>query len=109
VTLPHKRNLDEAVWVRDGEIAKKKSVDEREDSDVCAYAQGEREYCNGGEAGILAQRAQGVPEILPELAHDHSLQKRIWAGFSTFTPSRGHLSSFAIRRGVIFRFVHRGR
>ena len=75
MTLPHKRKLDEAVWVRDGEIAKKKSVDEREDSYVCAYAQGEREYGNDGEAGILAQGAQGIAQIPPELAHGNSLQK----------------------------------
>jgi hypothetical protein len=36
--------------------------------------------CDCGESGIFPQCAQGVAEVLPELAHDGLLQKLNWAG-----------------------------
>ena len=75
VAVANKRKFDEAFRMRDRKIAKQQGVDKGKDGYICADAQSKRNNCNGGEAGILPQRAQRVAEILPELAHDDSLQK----------------------------------
>jgi hypothetical protein len=42
---------------------KKDRIHDREDRSVGAYAEGERRESHGGERGVAAHRAQGVPEI----------------------------------------------
>ena len=69
VTQSDKRKLDEALGVRDREIAEEQSVDEGEDGNIRADAEGQGKNCDGGEAGILAQAAEGITEILPKPMH----------------------------------------
>ena len=75
MTFADQRKLDEALGLRDREITKEESIDERKDSDIRADAKAKRENRDGSEAGVLAQGAQGVAEISPELAHNHSFQR----------------------------------
>ena len=57
MTCADGRKLDEALGVRDREIAKEDSIDERKDSDIRADGKAKRENRDGSEAGILAQCA----------------------------------------------------
>ncbi len=58
---------DEAVGVGEREWAKDDGVDDAEDGGVCADAERESEDGDEGEAGIFAERAKGVAEILGEV------------------------------------------
>jgi hypothetical protein len=64
--LANGRQANELFGVLDGEIAEQKSVDEGEDSGVCADAEGEREDGGRGEGGALSEDAEGVAEGLEQ-------------------------------------------
>ena len=75
MTVADKREFDEAFGTRDRKIAKEQGIDEGKDGDIRANAQSKRKDCDRGEAGIFAQGAEGVTDILPELVHGGSPQR----------------------------------
>src|ERR1035438_9476798 len=52
--------------IANGKVAEHDLVDEREDRSVSADAEGEREECNGGEAGTLGQHAEADARVLKD-------------------------------------------
>ena len=63
--------LDEAVGSVEGERAEHGGVDEGEDGGVGADAEGEDEDGADGEGGVMAERAEGLAEVL-------EMRLRIW-------------------------------
>src|SRR5206468_12617461 len=61
--------LDEALGMADGEVAEEQGVDEREDGRIRADSESERKNCDGREARILGEDAEGVAQGLPEGFH----------------------------------------
>ena len=70
VEAPGAPDGDELLGMRQVELPKEHRVDQREDGGVRADAERERADDDSGEAGVPAQRAQGVAQVLAELVED---------------------------------------
>ncbi len=67
---------DEAIGVCEGERAEDDGVDDAEDGRVGADAEGESEDGDESEAGIFAEGAEGVAEILGEIVEERRRLRR---------------------------------
>ena len=80
------------------ERAQEESVDDAEDDDVCADAEGEDEDGDSGEGAILAEGAEGVAQILRE-SFDHGEAPGVTMNFF------GLLRAAELREGAAAGFL----
>jgi len=59
----------EVLRIAHGQRAQHDGVDQAEDCGIGSDAEGERNDCEGGKAGTLAQHAQAVADILKQTLH----------------------------------------
>ena len=81
--------LDHAVGLGIGERLEQDGVDDGEDGGVGSDAEGEGGDGGDGEGRVRDEHAEGIFEVVPEIAHDFAILQRGHRRFSETVEARG--------------------